>query len=484
MKVFIGALMLLFFTWSAYAQEASIQTLTLEECVDIALENNLNIKRGELNLEDQEITVKQNRFNQLPNLNLGGNYGYNWGRSIDPTTNLFISQRIGFTGLSGNTSWVLFNGMQVRKSIEQSQVDLQARTYDLERAKNDAILAVVDAYLTVIFNEEQLENARFQVQSTNEQLSRTVKLVNAGSLPVTNKLNLDAQLSTDELNLIQNENNLALSLLNLKQLLLLPADTQIGVYKPEIDMDLGLSLEGKAGEIYNTAEQLMPEIKSADLTIQSADLGYRIAQGGRYPSLSVNGSFSTNYSSAANRERRIFDGTETVVRQTGFLTDDPGTTVSSILEQPLVVETLPNFPLGDQFGENFSRSISLNLSIPVFNRWQTEAGVQRSKINQQRAQITAQETRNQLRQNIETAYNDALAASKSYTASNKQVEALQESFRVTQNQYDLGAVNFTDFQVANNNLVQAKSDLIRAKYQYLFRLKILDFYQGKPLTIE
>ncbi|MEQ8712890.1 MAG: TolC family protein [Cyclobacteriaceae bacterium] len=483
MKLFTGALVLLL-AWSAHAQEGGIQTLTLQQCVDIALENNLNIKRGELNLEDQEITLKQNRFNQLPNLNLGGNYGYNWGRSIDPTTNLFISQRIGFTGLSGNTNWVLFNGMQVRKSIEQSEVDLQARTYDLERAKNDAILAVVDAYLTVIFNEEQLENARFQMQSTNEQLSRTTKLVDAGSLPITNKLNLEAQLATDELSLVQNENNLALSLLNLKQLLLLPTETEIGVYKPEIDVELELSLVDKANEIYNTAERLMPEIKSADLTIQSADLGYRIAQGRRYPSLSVNGGFSTNYSSAANRERRVFDGTETVLRQIGFLTDDPTTTVSSVVEQPNVVEVRPDFPVGDQFSDNFSQSLSLNLSIPVFNRWQTEAGVQRSKINQQRAQITAQETRNQLRQNIETAYNDALAASKSYNASTKQVEALEESFRVTQNQYNLGAVNFTEFQVANNNLVQAKSDLIRAKYQYLFRLKILDFYQGKPLTIK
>jgi outer membrane protein len=484
MKLFIGALMLLLLSWPGYTQEAASEILTLEECVNIALENNLNIKRGELNLEDQEITLKQNKFNQLPNLNLAGNYGYNWGRSIDPTTNLFISQRIGFTGLSGNTNWVLFNGLQVRKSIEQSQVDLLARTYDLERAKNDVILLVVNAYLTVIFNEEQLGNAKFQLQSTNEQLSRTIKLVNAGSLPVTNKLNLDAQLASDELSLVQNENNLALSLLNLKQLLLLPAGTPIMVDKPEIDVELEFSLVEEIGDIYSTAEQLMPEIKSADLTIQSADLGYRIAQGRRYPSLSVNGGFSTNYSTAADRERRVFDGTETVLRQTGFLTADPATTVSSIVLQPNVVEVIPDFPVGDQFGDNFSQSLSLNLSIPVFNRWQTEAGVQRSKINQQRAQITAQETRNQLRQDIETSYNDALAASKSYDASTKQVQALQESFRVTQNQYDLGAVNFTDFQVATNNLVQAKSDLIRAKYQYLFRLKVLNFYQGKPLTIQ
>ncbi|MEM8895847.1 MAG: TolC family protein, partial [Bacteroidota bacterium] len=158
-------------------------------------------------------------------------------------------------------------------------------------------------------------------------------------------------------------------------------------------------------------------------------------------------------------------------------------TVSSIVEQPRVIDVIPDFPIGDQFSDNLSRSLSLNLSIPVFNRWQTEAGIQRSKINQQRAKISAQETRNILRQNIETAYNDALAASKSYGASLKQVTALEESFRVTQSQYNLGAVNFTDFQVANNNLVMAKSDLIRAKYQYLFRLMVLDFYQGKPFTI-
>ncbi|MEM8894967.1 MAG: TolC family protein, partial [Bacteroidota bacterium] len=334
MRLFFGVITLLSLHFSGFAQEIEKQVLTLEQCIDIALENNLNIKRSELDLQDQEVTVKQNRFNQLPNLNLGGNYGFNWGRSIDPTTNLFISQRIGFIGVSGNTSWLLFNGLQVRKSIEQSRVDLQARTFDLERAKNDVILSVVDAYLTVIFNEEQLENAKFQVQSTNEQLLRTQKLVDAGSLPITNKLNLEAQLASDEVNLVQNENNLALSLLNLKQLLLLPTSQEIAVDKPEVKSELSLVMVEDIDQVYGTAEQLMPEIKSADLTIQSADLGLKIAQGVRYPSLSLNSGFSTNYSSASNRERRIFDGTETVLRQTGFLTDNPEVTVSSIVEQP------------------------------------------------------------------------------------------------------------------------------------------------------
>jgi outer membrane protein len=231
------------------------------------------------------------------------------------------------------------------------------------------------------------------------------------------------------------------------------------------------------------AKDFLPEIKSANLGIESANAGFKAATGRRYPTLSLNSNFSTNYSTFADRSRGVFEGTETFQREIGFLTGNPTQTVSSVVVVPREIDRIPNYNRGDQFSDNLSRSLSVSLQIPVFNRFQTSAAIQRSKIVQEQADITLTEVNNQVRQNIESAYNDALAASKSFEATTKQVNALQESFRVIQNQYNIGAVNFTDFQIANNNLVRAKSDLIRTKYQYIFRIKILDFYQGKPITL-
>ena len=480
LRIFFATLVLIFLI--VFTSLAQKRALDLKDCIEIAFENNLAIQNNELTVEDREIGLKQSRFSQLPNLNLGGNYGFNWGRSIDPTTNLFATQRIGFTGVNGNSNMALFNGLRIRNSIKQSEMDLKVAQFDLEAVKNDIALQVANAYLNVIFNEELVENAQYQIETTREQIKQTTKLVDAGALPIINQLNLESQLASDEVTLIQNENNYNLSMLNLKQLLLLPAEDSITIIRESIQLDNNPQLLVKPQALYQEAEQRMPEVQSAKFSIQREDLAYKIAQAARYPSLSVNAGFSTNYSSVADRQRQVFEGTETITQEIGFLTNDPTQTVSTIREVPNVVDVRPNFPLSDQFNENLSKTVSLNLSIPIFNRFQTEAGVQRSKLAQERAALNARQVSNELRQTIETAYNDALAASKSYAASLKQVEALEETFRVTQNQYDLGAINFTDYQVANNNLVRAKNDLIRAKYQYIFRLKILDFYQGKPLT--
>jgi outer membrane protein len=479
-KVLIAAL---FFLGGYTFVQAQPQQLRLEDCVNIALENNLNIKRGELDVQNQEITVKQSKYNQLPNLNLGGNNGSNWGRSIDPTSNTFITQRIGFSGLNGSSNWVLFSGLQTRNTIAQSSIDLRARNFDLEKTKNDITLRVIDAYLNVIFSVEQQENSKFQLESTQQQLELTKKLVDAGALPIINSLNLESQLASDELLVIQNENNYNLALLTLKQLMLLPANTPIELEREQLNETNITAITVSPDAIYEMAKDFLPEVKSANLGIESADAGYKVATGRRYPTLSMNGGFSTNYSTFADRDRLVFDGTQSIQREIGFLTATPSQTVSTVATVPKQVDVLSGYGRGDQFSDNLSRSVSISIQIPVFNRYQTSAAIQRSKITQVRAEITLNEVTNQVRQNIESAYNDALAASKSFDATRKQVQALEESFRVIQSQYNIGAVNFTDFQIANNNLVRAKSDLIRAKYQYIFRIKVLDFYQGKPITL-
>lgn len=456
--------------------------LDLQQTVDLALERNLNIKRSELTLTGSEINLTQSKMNRLPNANVGVGGGRNWGRSIDPTTNQFITQALYFSGVQGSSNVTLFNGMRLANTVKQNELTVESNEYGLEKAKNDVIVSVVTSYLNVILNQELVETARLQAESTRNQLERTVKLVQAGSLPITNQLDLESQLASNELDLVNAENDLALSLLNLKQSLLVPSNTELELVIPEVDVPAELQLDETVEGIYRSALQEMPEIKSADLRVQSAEVGLKIAQGGIYPTLSLGGSFSTNYSEIADRERQIFDGTEIRTFPIGYLQSDPTQLVYTAQEVPRVVSTSPDFPMFEQFSEYLSKQINVSLSIPIFNRFATRSDIQRAVVNQKTAEVTALETRNTLRQNIETAYNNANAALKSYNASTRQVNALEESFKNTENRYSLGAVNFVEYQVASNNLFRARSGLVRAKYTYLFRLKILEFYQGKELT--
>ncbi len=465
---------------STYGQEKRV--LSLEECITIAVENNLSVQRSQLNLATAQVNLMQSRGQRYPTINLSGNYGYNWGRSIDPTTNQFINQRIVSSGFSGNSSMPILSGMQIYNSIEQSKVDVEAAQYDLRKSSNDISLNTALVYLNVIFNKELLGNARFQLESSNQQLDRTKKLVQSGALPVSNELQLASQVATNEVNLVTAENNLDLAVLDLKQALLLPPGQEIDIVIPDIEISEA-QIESKTVDgIYQVAISNQPEIKSVDLKVQSARLGLKAARGAMYPSLTANAGFRTNYSDAADRSRLFFDGTQIVPTEVGYLQSDPTQLVFADLEQPVVTGSDPDFTFSEQYDENLSKFLSFGVSIPILNGFNTRSSIQRSTINFQQAEISAVEQRNVLYQTIESAYRNALAAAKTFTASQRQVEALEETFRSVENQYNLGSSNFTDYQVASNNLFQARSDLSRAKYDFVFKQKVLDFYQGIPLS--
>lgn len=464
------------FIASVTAQEKRV--LSLEECIDIAVENNLSVQRSQLNLATAKVNYEQAKGQRYPTLNANGNFGYNWGRGIDPTTNQFTTQRINFNGLSANSSLPVIQGLQTTNTIRQNKLDVEASELDVNKAINDISLSISLTYLNVIFNKELLENARFQLESSEQQLDRTQKLVQSGALPVSNELQLVSQVATNEVNLITAENNLDLALLNLKQALLLPSGDEIDIVIPEIEIDQAEIEASSVSEIYQVAIANQPEIESADKRVQSANIGLAVSRGAMFPSLSLNGNVNTNYSDAF----RTFDVTNitpTSLEPTVFQTASG----EAILEQQFDVELEgTTVPLSDQYSDNLSKSLSLGLFIPIFNGFNTRSNIQRSKINVQQAEISAVEQRNTLYQSIESAYRNALAAAKTFDASQRQVEALEETFRSIENQYNLGSSNFTDYQVASNNLFQARSDLSRAKYDFVFKQKVLDFYQGKPLT--
>lgn len=443
-------LILLLIGFRSYAQSDSTYILDLQQCVNIALENNLDVRNSLLEMENSQIKLAQSRMERLPSANLNASSGFNWGRSVDPTSNEYINQRIQYSSFSGSAGVVLFNWFNIINTIRQNRTQLSASEYSVENKKNDVTLNVLSYYLNVILNKELLNNASYVLKSSEEQLNRTKRLVASGAAPRSDELELVSQVATGEVDLINAQNDLNLALLNLKQSLLIPAAQEVQLVIPQLDSISPAAIRD-AEDIYQVAIAEMPEIRSAEMSVRSAEYGVKVANAGYTPTLSLNGSISSNYSDA------YYD-----YSSSGAVVD---------------------VPFGEQIDRNLSQSLYLNLSIPIFNNFSAKSSVQYAKVSLQQAEITLLQQKNTLRQTIESAYNDAYSASKVYGASVKQVEALEETFRSIENQYNLGASNFTDYQVASNNLYGAKSDLVRAKFDFIFKLKILDFYQGKTISL-
>ena len=477
--MFLWSLTLLLVPGIMMGQEAD-SVWTLEDCIKYGIKNNLTIQGNRLQVQQNEVALTQSKANYYPSFSLGGSYGLNRGRSIDPTTNMFTTNQITSSGLNGSTNWTIYSGNQVRNTVKQSQVDLEASVYDLEASQNIVMLDIIGYFTNVVFNQELLEIAKKQLESTIKQVERTERLVEVGSLPKVDLLQLISQQATNKSEVIEARNNLSISMLQLKQLLLIPGSEPFAIEAPEIDLTgAGLPSETVEG-VYNYAEETMPEIKAADLKVKSSELGINISRGALYPTLSFQGQFYTNYSSAASGNQTEFTGeTIPVTSPIGYV-QNTGELVVSDINSPITNSYDNNF--GRQFSDNFSQSASLRLSIPVFSNLQGRSSYQRSQIQKQQQELQAQQQRQQLRQTIETAYNDVVAAYQSYTQSVVSVDALEETFRATNEQYNLGAAIFTEWQVANYNLFQAQSDLLRAKYNYVFKQKVLEFYMGNPIS--
>jgi outer membrane protein len=320
---------------------------------------------------------------------------------------------------------------------------------DLQQVENNLSLSVASAYLDILFNDELLKVSKLQLASSEEQVKRTEVLVKAGALAEVSLLDVKAQAATSELNVVNAENALALSKLTLLQLLLLPADTDFEIVIPQIGDIEKMPIEvSNSNDLYSTALSTQPTIKRAELAIKGARYQELAAKGSRYPRLTAFGSLGSNYY-------------RTMTDSSRFSYSD----------------------FRSQFKDQFNKIVGVQISIPIFNNYQTRTQIQNATINLKRTELNSVETKNTLRQDVEQAFLNAKAASKRYYATKNQLENLRESFRVTEQRFAVGAVNSLDFALAKNNLNQSESDFVRAKYNYLFRLKILDFYQNKPLTL-
>ncbi len=503
-RILVPVLLSFLVVWAIGAAEVNAQELQqdaavwdLQRCIEHAKEHNLSLKRSHLDVEDSRVSLIQSKMSRVPTLNGSASNNYSWGRSIDPTTNRFIeNQRINTVGLGLNSSVPLFNGFRIRNTIKQNQLSTQASIENQKDQENTVILNIITFYTNVIFNQELYENAKLQLSSSENMADMTRKQVDVGALPKANLLDILSQKASNEVNVVNQQNALNLSRLQLKQALQLPAEEDFDIVVPELEVE-PTAMEQDAENIYTIAKQHMPMIKSAELFQQSTRYGLASARGTLYPTLSLNAGLNTNYSSASTDF--ISDGTFvprtipnpenpdqqlTVFESFGFATAADGTPIVSPRIESIQGSFGGSFEtrkFSTQLDENLRYFVGLSLNIPILNGFSARASVQRATISQQRAEITYQEAENNLRQTIESAYTDVVAAFQTYTASQRQVEAQEESFRITQKRYELNAINFVDFKVAENDFFRSKSDLIRAKYDYIFKQKVLDFYQNKPL---
>ena len=457
-----------------------IKKWSLEECVEYAIRNNIQVRQGQLNTKVEEVNLTQSKVNLLPSLNGSTSYSHNVGRSVNPFTNIIVDQPVSSHNASLSSSVTIFNGFQKTNTIRKNKVLLNASQYTAEDIQNDVTLQVITAYMNILLNNELLENAEMTLVTTDMQVERTSKLVRAGSLPESNLLEIQAQRANDELQIINAKNNIAISKLNLKQLMQLPAQEEMDIVVPEVESPDEGGVVESLPDIYNTALALQPDVKAAEARAQGAEYDVAIAQGSKMPSISANGFLGTSYSSVADdmlpKEGSSFTEIEVPV---GYLAGDPTQQVVSTRATP--TEFTEN-TYWNQLDFNLRRGVSIDMSIPIFNGWQTQSAVSRAKINREVATLDVVNTKNVLRQNIEQAYLDVQAAQQRFASTKKQVEALQEAFRVNEQKFNLGVINALDYNLAKTNLNVAESEMIQSKYDYVFKTKILDFYQGKPLS--
>lgn len=475
MRKIIFALALLIPALVINAQEEN-DVWTLQRCLNHAQEHNLTIKLQKLNVEQNEAMLLQQKAGMLPGLSAYANHDYNWGRTVDRFTNDFADSRILSQNFYLSSGVTLFNGFRMLNELKQRQLMLEASKMDVEKTLDDIQIAVVTAYLQVIFSTELVEVTNSQVDITRQQVDQTRKQVEAGALAQGALLNVESQLAQEELNLVNAQNQLEIAMLDLKQILELPQQASFNVSVPDITIKENAEIDKTAAQVYQYAVENRPAIKSAELRVESSEKGLAAARGAATPNIQLQGSYGTGYSGAARQY--------TDFNVNGFTPNGNITTTGDTVLAPDIDYNDEIIPFQDQIDNNSNYTLGISVSVPIFNGLQRRTNIQTSKINLEQARIQLEQEKNNVRKTIEQAHADARAALKRYYASQKALQAAELSFKYSRQKFNVGMINAVEFNDAKNNMIRAESDLLQSKFEYLFRIKVLDFYLDKPLTIE
>jgi len=420
---------------------AQTKKWTLRDCVQYAIENNIAVKQSEMDVKTAEVNLRGAKGNFLPNLNVNMRHSWNIGLNTNPVTNtnLTATTQTSIFGLSAGIT--LYDGLKNSNRLHKANLAILANQYQLEDMKDNISLRVVNAYLQILFSKESLGTLKKQAQLNIKERKQTEELVNLGSKPKGELLEIEASIASQEQQIVNAENTLKIAKLTLANLLLIKdADAFEIADQKDLLVEAGI-LDYNSETIYDKAVQNRNDIKASALNVEISETNVKIAKGNYQPTLSGSYGFNTNYY------------------------------FSKLLK-------LPNFET--QIADNKGHAFGLNLSIPIFNRFANSNDVRRAEINHKKAQLALRQSKVDLKDKVNQAHNDLKGALAAYKAALKTGVARKEAFRYSQNKFELGLLNSFDFQQAKTRLEMSENDLIQAKYDFFFKAKVLEFYFGIP----
>ena len=482
-------LFFLLITFSISLKAQSPTKWDLKTCIEYAIEHNISVQQADIQSRLAKLQADLAKSNQLPTINGSSGMGLRLGRSIDPTTNAFTNTQFLYNNFGLNGGIQIFNAGRLTNASASSNFSWQASEADKLNAINDVSLSVATFYLQVLSAIEQTEITKIQISQTKEQLAATKKRVEVGLLPELNLLELETQLANDSSTYISENANIEQSKMQLKALLNLDASQPFDIQVQSVDdIKLQSFADLQPDYVFNVATQNLPSVKAADLRVKAASKNELVAKSGFYPSLSFGYNLSSNFSNVFN----YISG----FNLTGFSTPNANTpfvTVSNAkyyIQSPIYTPTTTKRNWGniwngwgDQVNNNFGQSFGLQMSIPIFNGNQSKINYQQAKLNYRNANLQKENTNLKLKQDIFTAYNNAVIAFNKLVANQKALTSAEKTFAFAIKRYDLGLLGTIELLNNQNNFLKAKVNYKAAQYEYVFRIKLLEFYKGVSLSL-
>ncbi len=461
----------------AQRANAQVEKWDLKKCVDYALTNNITVRQADLEIRFAKLDVDQSKMAQYPAATLSSNLGYSAGRNQSPSSFSLITTGYVFNNYSLQASVDLFNWFTKKNTIAARQLDYDAAKAGFEKAKDDIALNVAVAYLQILLAREQINLAKTQIASTISQLESTRKQVDAGKIPELNAVNLESLLATDSASLITAEVGAQQALLQMKALLNMDAGIPFDVVAPPVNMIPVENLADLQPEaVYSLAVKSRPQQLYDELNLKSALKSVKVARGEMYPTFSIFGSLGTTFNSKDEEAKSIAP----------FKPPVGTVTVGSTTYQVYPINPIYNYgkiSYFDQMNQNFRQSIGLSVSVPILNNGILRTNWQRSKLTVKQRELTKEQNSFTLKQDIYTAYYDAVASLQKFNANKKAVDASQKAYDFAMKRYDLGLLSTYDLVITQNTLAKAKSEMLYSQYDYVFKIKLLEFYKGQGLKL-
>ena len=440
MKIFITATVaLLLMPASVLAQ----QQWSLRQCIDYAVEHNIQVKQREVSRMQRELDVNTAKNSRLPDLSASASESFSFGRGLT-AQNTYSNTNTSSTSFNLSSSVPLFTGYRIPRTLEMQKLNLEAATADLEKAKNDIRMQVAQAYVQILYNLELCEVANRQIEIDSMHVHRLTEMMKNGKASGTEVAQQEASLAQSRLTATQADNDYRLSLLSLTQLLELPSPEGFTISR-EVNQELWNEVHTLPSPdvIYQEALIIKPEIQAEQSRLASSAKNIDIAKSAKLPSLSLSGGLGTNYYKTSG---------------------------------------LPGDKFFKQLNNNFSQYLGLSLNVPIFNRFETRNNIKNAQLNQYNQQLQLDNAKKNLYKEIQQAYYNAVTSEAKYQSSEQAKRSQEEAFRLMSAKYEYGKANITEFNEAKNNLMKAESDLVRAKYEYLYQNALIDFYRGKDLS--